>query len=102
MAVGHYYWEEVYEIEQRVKHNSQEKCAHRFGYCGSGEGFCTPSKRVGPAGRPPRPSRPPSPGRPDLAQVISALYLYSFLCLCLWLVMASFVLFGFSSYKESV
>ena len=25
----------------------------RFGFCGSGEGFCTPSTRVGPAGRPP-------------------------------------------------
>ena len=24
----------------------------RFGYCGNGEGFCTPSTRTGPAGRP--------------------------------------------------
>ena len=25
----------------------------RFGYCGTGEGFCTPSTRTGPAGKPP-------------------------------------------------
>ena len=25
----------------------------RFGYCGNGEGFCTPSTRTGPAGRAP-------------------------------------------------
>ena len=25
----------------------------RFGFCGSGEGFCTRATRVGPAGRPP-------------------------------------------------
>ena len=31
-------------------------CVIRFGFCGKGEGFCTPSTRVGPAGKPPRKS----------------------------------------------
>jgi len=28
-------------------------CCSGFGFCGSGEGFCTRARRVGPAGRPP-------------------------------------------------
>merc|ERR1719483_911151 len=33
--------------------NEAQPCCSGFGYCGSGEGFCTPSIRTGPAGRPP-------------------------------------------------
>jgi len=36
--------------------NEAQPCCSGFGFCGKGEGFCTPSTRVGPAGRPPQKS----------------------------------------------